>query len=163
MDEIDEEEGGIRLFPIGTNDLVKFRELSKLIRRRLWRFDAREICASSAVIVALDRLPRTTSWVAVNFGFQTTLGYGNWSWASIQIWSDEIVLSVGEHYYDADVGGDTKSENLFESYAGGTECYGSVENWMEKAELLLEKGSPQTNEDESDYSNADWDLEGDES
>lgn len=65
--------------------------------------------SAASVLLALERLPATTSGIQVTFGFIQRNTDGNYGWVDIAISEDGLRLGIGEHYYDPSAGADTES------------------------------------------------------
>jgi hypothetical protein len=76
----------------------------------------------------------------VRFGYQTPRCDGNYAWADILLSEHYIEGTVGEHFYDPDVGGDTESSVLFYREIGGSSDYGSMKEWLARFDDVSEYG-----------------------
>ena len=133
--------------------------VSALIRRHLRHMTAPEIRSAAVVLRALERLPYATPGACVRFGFSTPRASGNYSWADVEFFDPEFRLSLGAHFYDADVGGDTESSVAFECVAGSGTGGGDIREWLVEAERIAEFRT-YTADDESDHETIDWYSEG---
>lgn len=133
--------------------------IGDLIRRHLWRMTAREIRSAAVVLRALERLPHATPGAWVRFGFSTPQAGGNYRWADVEFLGPEFCLSLGAHYYDPDVGGDTETSVAFEWFAGTDSRAGDIQEWLTEAESIAASHT-YTVEDESEYGDIDWFSEG---
>ena len=133
--------------------------VSDLIRRHLPLMTAPEIRSAAVVLRVLERLPYSTPGAWVRFGFSTPPGSGNYSWANVECFDPEFCLSLGAHYYDPEVGGDTESSEPFEWLAGSDRGGGDIREWLVEAERIAESRI-YTVEDESRYEKIDWYSEG---
>jgi hypothetical protein len=79
---------------------------------------------------------------------------GNWGWAQITLGYDEIHASIGAHFYDSAVGGDTESETLFSAWRADR-CKGNLEAWLEHANGIAEHGFMFVS-DQSESDQIDW-------
>lgn len=154
-DEVDEDT--VDVFPLDKDKLEQVAQIVLLIRRRLPSLEPRDIRTASAVLAGLERLPSQTQGLHVVFGFRTANRGGNFGWADIELDSSEMRLSVGEHFYDPDVGGDTSTRTIFQAICGSWESEGDIADWLEEASHLFRDGSPSI-EDNSDYAEIDWDT-----
>ena len=159
MDNNDEEETeGDTRFPLSIENQSDIKQVVDLIRNHLVRMSPSELKAAAATLLALERLPLTTKGVQVSFGFRQTSSYGNYAWADINISEDHIRLTIGEHFYDPAVGGDTESETIFEAFEGDERCQGRIQRWLDIAQEIAH-GSAVTSEDYSDYEQIDWSMD----
>lgn len=142
-------------FPLDHHDLSHILMITHLVRSRLDRLSARHLRSAAALLFALERLPKPTPSVQIVFGFRTPTEDGNWSWADIGIDAESLRLSVGAHFYDPAVGGNTESEDIFKSFAGSSVSRGDISDWMNRATPLFEEGLP-TIQDESEHGKIDW-------
>ena len=148
MDCNDEEETeGNTRFPLSIENQSEIKQVVDLIRNHLVRMRPSELKAAAATLLALKRLPLTTKGVQVSFGFRQPSSYGNYAWADINISEDHIRLTIGEHFYDPAVGGDTESETIFEAFEGDERCQGSIQRWLDTARIY------------SDYEQIDWSMD----
>jgi len=155
MDSNDEEETeGNTRFPLFIKNQSEIKQIVDLIRHHLVRMSPRELKAAAVTVLALERLPLTTKGVQVLFGFCSRKD-GNYKWADINISEDHIRLTIGEHFYDPAVGGDTESETIFEAFEGDERCQGSIQRWLDTAQEIAH-GSAVTFEDYSDHEQIDW-------
>jgi hypothetical protein len=156
------DESSSALFPLSNRDLEILRELCCELRRELPRRDACFIRSAACAILAIERLPRPTPGVLVELGYRTGTSPGNWGWADITISDEEVCASIGEHFYDPAVVGDTESKTSFSATIGDERSYGDLENWFEHAKEIAGCGvlevSDQSESDEIDWgeTSGDW-------
>jgi hypothetical protein len=112
-----------------------------------------DLRAAASVLLALERLPLVTPGVVVTFGFKIQDGC-ELEWADVGFGDDEFRLTVGQHFYDPSVGGDTESKVVFEAFAGG-DREGSIDRWLEAARGLAKRGVVSA-EDYSELEEGDW-------
>ena len=143
------------LFPLSTRDLQILRELSDEVRRVLSSENAFFIRSAACAILVIERLPRPTSGALVEISYKTFGSPGNWGWADITLGYDEIHASIGEHFYDSAVGGDTESETLFSAELDADRCTGDLEEWFEHAKGIAENGILEVS-DQSEADAIDW-------
>ncbi len=145
-------------FRLSDVDLAILRRLATLLRGRLARSEPRFIRSAALAILALERLPHPTAGVQVRFGYKTPNYDGNYGWVDISLSENDVSGTVGEHFYDPGVGGDTESDVLFYREVGGSSGYGSLEEWLERFEGLSAFAYLSV-EEESDWDAIDWDAE----
>jgi hypothetical protein len=145
-------------FRLSDADLAIFKRLAAELRPQLTKVEPRIIRSAAPAILALERLPRPTAGVQVRFGYQTPNRDGNYGWADISLSENDIEGTVGEHFYDPGVGGDTESSALFYREVGGSSDYGSLKEWWERFEGLGSVGYLSV-EDDSDWDAIDWNAE----
>lgn len=158
MERSGEEEDTVdaeRSFRLSSSDLAIFKRLASNLRNKLVKAEPSFIRSAAPAILALERLPRPTGGVQVRFGCKTPNQRGNYGWADISLSEDDIKGTVGKHFYDPEVGGDTESSVLFHRQVGGSSDYGSLEDWWEQAEGLSAVGYLSA-EDDSDWDAIDW-------
>jgi hypothetical protein len=149
-EELDDED---EFYPVDADAIHRVSDVTKLIRRNLYRLGPKDLKAAAVALLGLERLPRVTPGASVVFGFRTPSNNGNWAWADISIGDEGVFLGVGEHFYEPGVGGDTESRTLFEIHYGGYK--GSIQEWLEVASNLFQSGVPES-DDNSDHESIDW-------
>jgi hypothetical protein len=145
-------------FPLSIDDILKIEKVIKLVREQLPTMTPDHLRSAAGVLLALERLPATTSGIQMTFGFVQRNTDGNYGWADISISVDEFTLGIGEHFYDPSVGGDTESRHAFEAYAGGDSAEGDIDDWILLAKVISAEGDLSV-EDYSDYETIDWTSE----
>lgn len=145
-------------FRLSDADFAVFKRLAAELRRQLAKAEPNLIRSAALAILALERLPRPTAAVQVRIGYQTPNRDGNWGWADISLSESDIEGTVGEHFYDPGVGGDTETNALFYREVGGSSDYGSLEEWWERFQGLSAVGYLSV-EDDSDWDAIDWHAE----
>ena len=153
-----DEEPSNSLFPLSKRELEILNELCGELRGKLLREDAFFIRSAACAILAIERLPRPTSGVLVELGYETAGSPGNWGWAQIAITESEVRASIGEHFYDPAVGGDTESETSFSASIGDKHSYGDLEDWLEHAKGIAEFGILEVS-DQSESDLIDWEAD----
>jgi hypothetical protein len=73
-----------------------------------------DLRAIASLFLALQRLPLETPGVAVSIALRQWYSEGNHAWLDLWIDPYELRLAMGQHFYNADVDGDTESDTLFE-------------------------------------------------
>lgn len=138
-------------------------DIARMFRSQLWKLEPHKLCCVSVLLLAIERLPLTTPNVDVRILFSQPNRDGNYGWADISISEEELRLSIGEHFYDSAVGGDTETHILFEAiagtdYASGDTDYasGDIERWLEHAAARSQDGALVIDDDNTDYSALDW-------
>src|SRR5690606_2763053 len=121
-------------------DLDVIEHLAARLRGQLATAKPSFIRSVAPIIFALERLPRPTVGLQVRFGYQTPRCDGNYAWADILLSEHYIEGTVGEHFYDPDVGGDTESSVLFYREIGGSSDYGSMKEWLARFDDVSEYG-----------------------
>jgi len=143
------------LFPLPIDHEVTIAKLIQLIRDRLIAMPPMHLRAAASALLALERLPRAVTGIQVVFGFRERGGGGNYRWVDIKISEDEFVLSIGDHFYDPDVGGDTETWHAFESHVGQKASSGYIERWLETASSIAQNGLISA-EDYTDQDAVEW-------
>jgi hypothetical protein len=140
-DDLGPERGEARAsFPLTAEDALKIKQIVALIRSSLAHMSPADIHVAAAVLLALERLPATTPGVQATFGFVQPNVDGNYSWADIRFDEEGFRLSVGEHFYTPDVGGDTESRIVFETQSGTQWREGDIGEWLEVASWIASMG-----------------------
>jgi hypothetical protein len=142
-------------FPLSKKHEPMVSEVIQLIRCRLMAMPPTQLRAAASALLALERLPYAVNGMQVSFGFRERGEAGNYRWVDIKISESEFILSVGEHFYDPEIGGDTETRNVFEAYAGDASSSGNIEDWFETARSFSAKGLI-TAEDYTDHESVDW-------
>jgi hypothetical protein len=93
--------------------------------------------------------------VQTTFGFIQPSMDGNYAWADIRINEDSFSLSLGEHFYTPEVGGDTESRIVFETQSGTQWRAGDIGEWLEVASWIASTGRV-TWDDYSAHDDIDW-------
>ena len=144
-------------FSLTEEQLQEFKEgVAMLLRQSLLQMPPATLRSMAALLLGIERLPFITEGLDVCLSFSQQNLDGNYGWADISISEEEIRLSVGEHFYDPNVGGDTESHTLFESVAGTGEVHGNIQNWLELAAARSQDGRLVIDADETDYGSLDW-------
>jgi hypothetical protein len=143
-------------FPLSEADLQRISAISTLFRSQLSTMTPAQLRSIAALLLALKRLPLTTPGIDISLSFSQPNTDGNYGWAKIHISEYELRLGIGEHFYDPRVGGDTKSQTLFETCAGADTFLGDIESWLSYAEARSADGSLSVEEDNSDFEGIDW-------
>jgi hypothetical protein len=149
----DEESAG--RFPLLTEDVRKIEQIVDLIREHFAGMSPVDIHVAAAVLLALDRLPASTPGVQTTFGFIQPSMDGNYAWADIRINEDSFSLSLGEHFYTPEVGGDTESRIVFNTQSGTQRRAGDIGEWLEVASWIASTGRVSW-DDYSAHDDIDW-------
>jgi hypothetical protein len=150
----DDSESPVARFPLSRDEISQLRRLSKYLRNQLQRMTPKDLRGAAAVILALERLPATTPGVQITFSFIQPNIDGNYGWADISISETELILGVGEHFYDPSVGGDTESRHVFTALAGDDFSKGDINEWLPYVRVLADGNL--TADDYSDDEAIDW-------
>lgn len=145
-------------FHLSDADLAILKRLATELRDQLAKSEPKFIRSAAPAILALERLPHPTAGVQVRFAYKTPNLDGNFGWVDISLSGNDIEGTIGEHFYDPGIGGDTESDVLFYREVGGSLDYGSLEEWWERFEGLSAFAYLSV-EDESDWDVIDWDAE----
>ncbi len=142
-------------FPLSAKDLKILRDFVSKLRGSLAEAEPQFIRSAATAIFVIERLPKPTPGAQVELGYRTPNSGGNYGWVDLVISEDEIKASLGEHFYDPGVGGDTETRVLFEAGLGHGAREGSLEYWHEQARELALHGLYL--EDESE--DVDWAID----
>ena len=113
---------------------------------------------AAVLLLALERLPRSTSGISASLAFLSDNTNGNYGWASIEFCEKEFELGTGEHFYSCAVGGDTQSRTVFETQVGTSLRNGNIEDWLETAQFLA-KHERLSVDDNSTHDAIEWDCD----
>lgn len=155
MDDEEEQETDEARLPLSKGHLDILKRLAADLRGSLKNREPAFIRSAAPAILALKRLPLTTGAVQVRVGYSTPNRGGNYGWADIGLSESELEASIGEHFYDPSVGGDTESETLFHVSVENHAANGSLERWWEHAQELAAVGWL-TVQDDSSWDEIDW-------
>jgi hypothetical protein len=155
-DNLDREgEESTRRFPLLTEHVRQIEQIVALVREHFGGMSPVDIHVAAAVLFALERLPAPTPGVQTTFGFIQPSMDGNYAWADITISEDSFSLSLGEHFYTPEVGGDTESRIVFETQSGTQWRAGDIGEWLEVASWIASTGRV-TWDDYSAHDDIDW-------
>jgi hypothetical protein len=155
-DDLDPEgEESAGQFPLLAEDVLQIEQVVALIRRYLAGMSPVDLHVAAAVLLALDRLPATTPGVQATFGFIQPSMDGNYAWADIRIDEDSFSLSLGEHFYTPEIGGDTESRIVFQTQSGAQWREGDIGEWLEVASWIASTGRVSW-DDYSAHDDIDW-------
>lgn len=124
-----ENKDSVYLFPMEEEELEAFRQIAELVRIHLPAMTPEQIIGAANLLRGLESLPKPVPYLLVQLSFKTTNRCGNYGWVSISLSEDELELSIGEHFYDSAVGGDTESQVLYRCMVGDEYCTGSIGRW----------------------------------
>ena len=146
-------------FPLEESDLASIAAITKLIRSYTPSMSPYQLRSAAVVLFALERLPNPTQGVLMSFAFSSgNRDSGNYGWASIEIGETEFELSVGEHFNNHAVGGDTETRILFDTQVGSSWRSGDIEGWLATAQSIAMDGNFLI-DDNSDHDAIEWDSE----
>ena len=145
-------------FPLRSDEIESVIRVSELVREHLPDMKPAELRSAALLLLALERLPTTTSGVDLTVGFVQPNTDGNFGWADIQISEREFRLVIGEHFYEPSVGGDTQTRVAFEAFAGAESVEGNIDEWLPVARVIMRDGQVEV-EDQSDYTATEWATE----
>ena len=156
-DELGDEDSGAQpdRFPFHEVELQVVASLCRLIRCRVSTMPPSSLRLAAALLLALERLPVPTPGVLMTFRLSQPNLDGNYSWVDGMIAEDTFELSLGTHFYDPGVGGDTESSTVFGSHVGSDHSVGDAEGWWEKAMFIANDAKLRFEELDDDI---DWDL-----
>lgn len=137
-------------FSLSAGELEQLSDLADTLRGQLRLADPAFIRDAAVALLALARLPEVTEGAMVTIGWVHNYGGGNREWADLKISEEEITASVGAHFYDPDVGGDTEINTLFEAFIGGGRR-GDLESWFEHAQYVAAHGRQTVDAEGTDF------------
>lgn len=158
MNDDDPEDIADNKFPLYMADKPKIGSVTDLVQKRVRGMEPQELYSAAFVLLGLQRLPTETRGLAATCTFKETFSLGNYRWASIEFSDEGFRLSVGQHFYDPSIGGDTESETVFEACAGGGRA-GDIDAWLDTANSIAENSRSLTFEVLSDGDDLDWEVD----
>lgn len=129
-------------FPLSEKELELLVGFAAGLRRSLEQADPQFIRSAATAIFVIERLPKPTPGARVDVGYRTSNCGGTFGWTDLVISEEEIRASVGEHFYDPSVGGDTQTHVYFETGLGEGSWQGDLEAWFEQARELASLYAP---------------------
>ncbi|WP_448582389.1 hypothetical protein, partial [Thermaurantiacus sp.] len=124
---------------LSAEEVERLQELSAPVRARLYDADPVFIRNAAVVLLVLGRLPKLVFGAVVEISWVDDAGDGNRVWADLRISEHELTASVGAHFYDPDVGGDTETDTVFEADSDGSRT-GSLGKWLWRVKQIAEVG-----------------------
>jgi hypothetical protein len=140
---------------LSAEEVERLQELSAPVRARLCDADPVFIRNAAVVLLVLGRLPTLVFGAVVEIGWVDDAGDGNRVWADLRISEHGLTASVGAHFYDPDVGGDTETDRVFEADPDGFRT-GSLDEWFWRVKQIAEIGKFVLDVEDTQIDQLEW-------
>lgn len=142
-------------FALSSREMETLQELAGIVRAQLKQAEPAFIKAAAVVLLVLERLPAAVPGAVVSIGWLNDGSDGNREWAQLSISEAEMTASVGAHFHEPGVGGDTETSSVFHADIGGGRK-GGLEDWFEQAKSMANVGRLTVDAADTDWDHIDW-------